>query len=226
MLSPPALNIGLNELTSALKQPGVKLRLKKTYGDTFVRLRDALQKSEELMREIQSMLDSSFRQINAGYGFSLQVSQSPDIARYVQDLNLIERGHIQYLGLGNVFRLAQSDFVERLVRALNGRLRMVFESVLAEVELWNKSASAQLDTQLRERHRNFERRLESIERIQQAATGLDERIEEMIEQENQLKALEDKLEELSSSLLELRPLPVALAPPSASLTHVAAPASA
>ena len=59
------------------------------------------------------------------------------------------------------------------------RLRVVYESALGEVELWNKSAAAQLDAQLRERRRNFGRRLEAIERIQQAATGLDDRIAEI-----------------------------------------------
>ncbi len=209
LLSRPALKLELNDLIVALKQPGIKLRLKKTYGDTFSRLRDGLRRAQELMVEIQSMLDSSFRKINAEYGFSLQVPQIPDVSRYIQDLDLIERGHLQYLSLGNVMRLAQAEFVERLVRALSGRLRMVFETALAEVELWNKSASSQLDTQVRERRRNFERRLEAIERIQQAATGLDDRIDEMNDQENQLKQLEAKLEALTSSLMEIGLLPSA-----------------
>ena len=209
LLSVPALKVELTELITALKQPGIKLRLKKTYGQTFSRLREGLQKAQQLTGEIQSMLDSSFRQINADFGFSLQVARAPDMTRYVQDLGLIERSHLQYLGLGNVIRLVQADFVERLVRALSSRLRLVFESALGEVELWNKSASSQLDTQLRERRRNFERRLEAIERIQQAASGLDGRIDEMNDQEVRLKELEAKLEELTSNLLELRPLPIA-----------------
>ena len=127
----------------------------------------------------------------------------------MQDLDLIERSHLQYLGLGNVIRLAQAEFSERLVRALSNRLRVVFESALGEVELWNKSASAQLDAQLRERRRNFARRLEAVERIQQAATSLDERITEIDDQEAQLKGLEAKLAELTARLLDLRPLPFA-----------------
>ena len=205
----PTLKVELTELTTALKQPGIKLRLKKTYGQTFSRLREGLQKTQVLTGEIQSMLDSSFRQINAEFGFSLQVPRAPDMTRYVQDLDLIERSHLQYLGLGNVIRLAQAEFSERLVRALSNRLRVVFESALGEVELWNKSASSQLDAQLRERRRNFARRLEAIERIQQAASGLDERIAEIIDQETRLKELEAKLAEFISHLLDPQPLPFA-----------------
>ncbi|ABM36221.1 dynamin family protein [Polaromonas naphthalenivorans] len=209
LLSVPTLKVELVELTTALKQPGIKLRLKKTYGQTFSRLREGLQKGQVLTGEIESMLESAFRQINAEFGFSLQVPQAPDMARWVQDLDLIERSHLQYLGLGNVIRLAQADFSERLVRALSNRLRVVFESALGEVELWNKSASAQLDAQLRERRRNFARRLEAVERIQQAASSLDERITEIDDQEIRLKGLEAKLAELTARLLDLRPLPFA-----------------
>jgi hypothetical protein len=155
------------------------------------------------------MLDSSFRQINADIGFSLQLPHGPDMTGYMHDLEQIERSHLQYLGLGNVIRLAQADFSDRLVRALSSRVRLVFESALGDVELWNKAASAQLDAQLRERRRNFERRLDAIGRIQQAASCLDERIDEINDQDNRLKEMEYTLDELTSRLLDLQTLPAA-----------------
>ena len=103
--------------------------------------------------------------------------------------------------MGNVLKLSQPEFSERLVRALATRLRVVYESALGEVELWNKSAASQLDAQLRERRRNFGRRLEAIERIQQAASGLDERIAEIDIQERVLDELDNKLTELTSHLM-------------------------
>ena len=86
------------------------------------------------------------------------------------------------------------------MRALSTRLRVVYESALGEIELWNKSAAAQLDAQLRERRRTFSRRIEAIERIQSAATGLDERMDEIEVQEAALNALDTKLIELTSHL--------------------------
>ncbi len=201
LLSTPRLKAELTELTHALKQPGIKLGVKKAYGQTFSRLREGLQKSQVLSGEIQSMLTASFRQLNAEFSFSLQAPQEPDLTRYAQDLEQIERGHLQYLGVGNVLKLSQAEFSERLVRALATRLRMVYESALGEVELWNKSAASQLDAQLRERRRNFGRRLEAIERIQQAAAGLDERIAEIDEQEGVLQQLDAKLAELTADLM-------------------------
>ena len=200
LLSTPTLKTELAELTHRLKQPGIKLGVKKAYGQTFSRLRDGLQNAQGINADIHSMLLASFKQLNAEFGFSLQAPKEPELLRYSQDLDVIERSHLQYLGVSNVLKLSQPDFSERLVRALATRLRMVYEAALADVELWNKSAASQLDAQLRERRRNFARRIEAIERIQSAASGLDERIGEIDTQEDVLNALDSKLTELTSHL--------------------------
>jgi hypothetical protein len=200
LLGTQTMKSEMSELTTALRQPGIKLGVRKAYSATFDRLREGLRKAEKTSAEIQSMLTGTFRQLNAEYGFSLQAPREPDLARYERDLDLVERSHNQYLGVSNALRLAQPEFADRLVRALATRLRVIYESALGEVELWNKSAAAQLDAQLRERRRNFGRRLEAIERIQQAASGLDDRIGEIDAQEAALDMLDAKLGELTSHL--------------------------
>ena len=201
LLGTQALKNEMADLTNELRQPGIKLGVKRAYSLTFDRLREGLRRAQSISGEIQTMLTATFRQLNAEYGFSLQPPKEPDLARYERDLDLVERGHQQYLGVGNALRLAQPEFADRLVRALATRLRVVYESALSEVELWNKAAAAQLDAQLRERRRNFSRRLEAIERIQQAAAGLDDRIGEIEAQEAQIRQLETKLAELTAHLV-------------------------
>ena len=200
LLSAPTLKIELAELTSSLKKPGIKLGVKKAYGATFSRLRGSLQKAQVASADIQSMLTASFKQINAEFGFSLLAPKEPELVRFEDELLQIERSHLQYLGVRNVLKLSQPDFSDRLVRALGTRLRAVYESAMSEVELWNKSAASQLDAQLRERRRNFGRRIEAIERIQSAASGLDERISEINFQKTALDELVNKLTELTSHL--------------------------
>ena len=200
LLGAPTLKSELAELTQTLKQPGIKFGVKKAYGQTFERLRAALQKAQAISGEIHNMLMASFKQLNTEFGFELQAPTVPELPRFENDLNLIERSHLKYLGVSNIFRLSQADFSERLVGALATRLRVVYESALGELELWNKSAAAQLDTQLRERHRNFGRRLEAIERIQSAASGLDERISEIDMRKDELDVLDRKLKELTEHL--------------------------
>ena len=203
-LSATTLKAEMAQLNTALHQKGLKLGIKKAYGETFDRLRAIFRKVQALCTEIQTMLAATFRQLNGEHGFSLQAPGEPQLASYVQDLDMVERGHLQYLGIGNAFRLAQSEFADRLVRALATRLRTIHETALGDVELWSKTAAAQLDAQLRERRRNFGRRIEAIDRIQQATGGLNDRIREIESQEATLTELEAKLSELTNYLIRVR----------------------
>ncbi len=201
LLGPAVLKKEMLELTQVLQQKGLKLGVKRAYGSTFDSLRANLKNVQSISTEIQCMLAATFRQLNAEHGFSLQATAEPSMAGYLHDLDLLERSHLQYLGVGNVFRLAQSEFSDRLVRALGTRVRVIHETALGDIELWSKSAAAQLDAQLRERRRNFGRRLEAIDRIQQAAGGLDDRIGEIQLQGDTLNQLDVKLKELTEYLM-------------------------
>lgn len=206
-LGTSTLRAELRQLNEALRQPGIKLGARKAYTETFNRLREIFAHTKTLNGEIHNMLATSFRQLNAEFGFSLQAPREPELARYQNDLDAVERSHAQYLGLGNAFRLAQPEFADRLVRALATRLRVVFESALGEVELWNKSAASQLDAQLRERRKNFAKRLEAIERIQNAAVTLDERIIELDSQDARSVELDAKLTKITDLLMAAPALP-------------------
>ncbi|MGS5085991.1 dynamin family protein [Hydrogenophaga sp. A37] len=201
LLGTTQLKTHVSELARALKQPGIKLGVRRAYGNTFEHLRTDLLRADQLAAEIQSMLEGSFKNLNAEYGFSLQPPTPPQLTQYLKDLELIEKSHLQYLSLGNALRLAQPEFAERLARALMSRLRVVYDTAVNSVELWNKSAAAQLDAQLRERRRNFSRRIEAVSRIQQAASGLDDRIRELQSQQAELNLVDAKLAELTDQLL-------------------------
>lgn len=203
LMGPSNLKREMAQLTVALQQKGFKLGIKRAYGETFERLRANMVHVHEKGLEIQTMLTATFLQLNTDYGFSLQVPDEPKVDAYLQDLDLIERSHVQYLGLGNAFRLVQPEFADRLVRALSTRLRIVHEVALTDIEAWSKSAAAQLDAQLRERRKNFVRRLEAIDRIAQASGGLDERIAEISSRSTGLDRVETKLAELTDYLIEM-----------------------
>lgn len=215
LLGPTALKKEMAQLTQVLQQKGIKLGVKRAYGDTFERLRNNLRQVQSISAEIQVMLAATFRQLNGEHGFSLQAPTEPALDGYLHDLDLVERSHLQYLSLGNTFRLAQPEFSDRLVRALSTRLRTIHETALGDIELWSKAAAAQLDVQLRERRRNFSRRLEAIDRIQQASGGLGERIDEIQAQKNNLNQLNAKLSELTDYLV------TATAPARCAVTEVA-----
>lgn len=198
-----ALKAELQGLTDALQQRGLKLGVRKVYEEAFTRLRAIVDKAQASGTEIHAMLDGTFRQLNAEFGFSLQVPAVPRLDGFLQEVGRIEANHLQYLSMGNALRLAQPEFTQRLVRALSMRLRTVFESIANDLELWSKSATAQLDAQLRERKRSFARRIEAVDRIQHAANGLDERIGEIELSEQELQALYSRLQGFAQQLLSV-----------------------
>ena len=199
-LSAAALKAQLQGLDAALQAKGLKLGLRKIYAHTFEQLRQMLDKAQASAEEIFNMLGGTFRQLNAEFGFSLQVPSAPKLQAFEQELSDIEQRHLQYIGMGNALRLAQPEFTHRLARALGLRLRSVFDAAANELEGWSKAATAQLDAQLRERKRSFVRRIEAVNRIQQAASGLMERIAEIEDAEKHLEELQRRLEMLAADL--------------------------
>lgn len=207
LLGAKTLKTEMADLNQALAQRGLKLGVKKVYGETFERLRTNFAKVQALTAEMYDMLSTMFTQLNTEYGFSLQAIQKPDLNFYLKDFEMAQRSHLQYLGITNVFKLAQPEFADRLVRALAARIRSIHEAALGEVEFWSKSAASQLDSQLRERRRTFTRRMDAVDRIQQAAGGLNERIVEITQQEAALDQLERKLLDLTTHLVGERRAP-------------------
>jgi len=203
LLGSVALKHEMTQLNATLKQKGFKLGLKHAYADTFECLRANIKLVHTKCLEIHAMLVAAFLQLNTEYGFSLQVPDEPQVVPYLNDLDLIERSHLQYLGLNNAFRLAHAEFADRLIRALANRLRNVNETLMGDIETWSKSAASQLDSQLRERRKNFIRRIEAIDRIAQASDGLEERVAEIDNRSAELDRTELKLVELTQSLLQM-----------------------
>lgn len=200
-LGTKALKEQLTDLVGALQQKGLKLGVRKQYAETFKGLKSTLDMAQASATEIHAMLEGTFRQLNAEFGFSLQVPAVPQLDPFALDLDRIEQSHLQYLSVGNALKLVQPEFAERLGRALSMRLRAVFESAANDLELWSKSATAQLDAQLRERKRSFSRRIEAVDRIQQAASGLEDRIAEIEEGEVALERLDQRLQQLTEQLM-------------------------
>jgi len=165
------------------------LGAKKAFLALCMRLRMRVTRARARNQEIYELLQGSFRQLNSEYGFALSLSRLPSLERTDRELDLIESSYVQYLGLSHALRLSEPRFMEQFRRMLLSKLNMVFENACGEIELWNKSASNQVDSQLRDRRRGFKRRRESLERIQAAAGDLDARIADLELQEQRLQQL-------------------------------------
>jgi hypothetical protein len=187
-------------MQEAMNASLLNLGAKKAFVALCQRLRGLLVSAQKNSVEIRHMLEASFAKLNAEFGFGLVLNPGPDLDRFTSELDLIEKSYVQYLGLTQALRLSQPKFMEQFRRMLMSKLRVVFESASAELEMWNKSASAQVDAQLRERRRGFRRRRESLERIQAAASELETRLGELDMQDRRLQGFEGRCGELLDAL--------------------------
>ncbi len=197
-------------LREALAQPGIKLGLKKHFAEAFSNAQACIDATQMAVSEMDTMLTAAFRQLNADHGFSLELPTQPDMSRFSKALGKLERHHLNYLGVTQIFRLAQPDFTARLMQTLTEGMQDVFAAALKEAALWSKTATAQLNAQLLERRRSFTQRTEGILRIQQAAGSLEERLAELNEQDKALRQIESQLDQITSRLRAAMPARAAL----------------
>ncbi|MDH4059772.1 MAG: dynamin family protein [Aquincola sp.] len=199
-LASDALRDEISQMQDEASSTLFNLGARKAFLALCNRLRLRVTKARERGSEIHDMLNASFRQLNSDFGFALSVSRLPSLERTDHELNLIERSYVQYLGLSHALRLAEPRFMEQFRRMLLSKLRMTFENASGDIELWHKSASNQVDSQLRERRRAFKRRRESLERIQLAAGDLDARIADLEAQDQRLQVLAARVREQLAAL--------------------------
>jgi len=199
-LSGDRLREEVGQMQEAMAASILNLGAKKAFIALCNRLRALLDTAQKNGNEIRDMISASFTRLNAEFGFGLSLPKGPELERYGRELVLIERNYVQYLGLTQALRLSQPKFMEQFRRMLVSKLRVVFENACAELELWSKGASAQVDSQLRERRRGFRKRREALERIQSAAGELEQRIAEIETQDQRLHQYLTRVNELAGAL--------------------------
>lgn len=191
----------VSTMQAAMSSSLLNLGAKKAFLSMCGQLDALVQQGQTRCREIRQMLEAAFGRLNAEFGFSLALEPGPDLAKFREELELIQRNYVQYLGLTLSLRLSQPKFMEQFLRMLVSKLRVVFENASSQVEMWNKAASLQVDVQLRERRRGFRRRCEALERIKSADGELESRI---LEIETQDAALLQRATSITEHLLALR----------------------
>ncbi len=199
-LSTDRLHEEVAEMETSMSASFLNLGAKKAFVALCKRLQELLAVAQRRSSETREMLGVSFGRMNAEFGFSLALTKGPELERFERELGLIERNYVQYLGPTQALRLSSPKFVDQFRRMLVSRLRVVFENASGEVELWNKTASAQVDSQLRDRRRNFRHRREALERVQAAAGDLEERIGELESQDQRSQLMLTRATELIESL--------------------------
>ena len=167
----------------------------------------SIDQAEGQTAEIETMLAAGHSQINTEFGFSLTTAPRPSLDNYRAELESIEQAYSRYLGFTQVWRQAQPGFMDQFTRMLLSKLRLVFEGAATEVEQWVRSASIQIDEQLRDRRRLLAQRQAAFERIRTAESELERSILDLQSQEYQTQKLIDRLGDQVDALRQLAASP-------------------
>lgn len=201
ILSSESLRREMAAMQAAMQSRPFNLGGRAAFDTLMTRVREALGKARTQSEELRLMLEGSFRQLNAEFGFAFAVSPMPSLVPFAEELDRIEANYSRYLGLGNALRMAAPGFAEQFRRMLLSKLRVVFENAAGEIELWSKGAQGQVDMQLRERRKGFTRRRESLQRVQAAASELEQRIDEVQVQDDHLAEILARVNALADEVV-------------------------
>lgn len=201
----------LRDMVRQLREGGRGSLLKLGPSRSFTRLgkqlRERLATTEQGLLELAQLMDASMVSLNADCSLSLSVPPPPLLDGYWRELARIEDGYSRYTGITQLWRLAQPEFMDRLCRLLHSRLRVVFEAVANDVELWGQSISQQIDEQLRERRRALMQRREAHARVREAESGLEVSIQALESLRLQSQRLQASLTQEIDSLRMLAASP-------------------
>jgi hypothetical protein len=187
-----------HEIASTLFRLGAR----RLFGELCQRLRERVVVAARRNEEIRTMLQASFTRLNSEFGFALQLPDTPSLEATLHELDLIERNIGGFLGLTQALRLADPRYLEQVRRMMWSRLRALFEAAIAQLEQWNRAASAQIDTQLRERREGYARRRDGLGRIQGAAGELEQRIAEVEAQDQKQRRVLAQVQGLFGAVRE------------------------
>lgn len=192
-LSDAVLAAEVDQLVAEIKASVLKLGARKAFVAACARLRARLSKASQQAQEIRDMLAGTFSHLNAEFGFGLVLMPGPDLSRFIDELDAIERSYTQYLGLGQSLRLAQPQFLVQFRRMLLSRLDPAWDGVRSDIESWNGAMTTHVEVQLHERRRGFQKRADALARIRGASDELEARIADIERQDAQLQS---RLEQL------------------------------
>jgi len=200
-LASEALRAEVAAMMSAMGAKPFNLGGSAAFETLMSRMHGAVDKAARQAEEMRQMLEASFRELNTEFGFAFALGPVPPLGPFQDHLDSIDKNYRRYLGLGQVWRLAQPGFAEQFRRMLVSKLRVVFENAASELELWSKGAQGQMEVQLRERRRSFTRRREALQRVQGATGDLEQRIAEVQAQDEHLAQTQSRLDALAAEVV-------------------------
>ena len=169
----------LEQLESRMGAAVLKLGVKGELTRIGAELRNRLVEAETQIEEIRQMLAAAFTRANSEFGFTVSAPRVLRLNGLMQEFDRAMHAYTEHLSGVNWLKLQNNAYTLRTLRGLSSRVRDLFERALRDIENWDRSAIAQLDSQVRERKKQLNRRLATLQRIEDTKDSLHDRINEL-----------------------------------------------
>lgn len=161
--------------------------------DYFESLRGLLRKSSGKMAEIERMMLAVQRQFAEQVGWSLPPPMSFSLDTYVAEIDRLEEAYRSHFGTIALLTRDKWSLIERFFDTVVAKSRGIFAAAERDAEAWVRSLLPPLEMQVREQRQQLKKRTDSVGRIRDAQSSLEERIGQL---EDALQASQAQLAEL------------------------------
>jgi hypothetical protein len=147
----------------------------------FVANREQFVIADRIVAEITDMMAAMYQRFSEDFKLKLSMPRAFSMGRYLKELDRVEDSFNRRFGTLSLITQYERTLTRRFFDVVAARIRLAFEIANRDSEGWLKAVMNPLEAQIRERQQGLKKRVESIQRINEAAGTLAERIEELSE---------------------------------------------
>src|SRR5215470_3045158 len=162
--------------------------------DFFATIRANIEQSAQKTSEIHDMMQAMYTRFAKEHNLEPFSPPPFSMLKYQKEIDRLERAfNVHFNTLWNMVSKAKFALMKKFFETIAMRAKHVFDIANRDLETWLKAIMAPLETQVRERHIQLRRRLESVKRIHRASEELEDRVAELEQSEAGLRAQLDAL---------------------------------
>jgi len=155
----------------------------------FATIRAGFDDAGRRSSEIHDMMQAMYARFAKEQGLERYTPPPFSMLKYQKEIDRLERAYNQHFNtLWNMVSKAKFALMKRFFETIASRAKHVYDIANRDLDSWLRAVMSPLETQVKEHHLQLRRRLDSIKRIHRASGELEDRIAELVAQEEALEA--------------------------------------
>jgi hypothetical protein len=155
----------------------------------FATIRQGFDDAGRRSSEIHDMMQAMYARFAKEQGLERYTPPPFSMLKYQKEVDRLERAYNQHFNtLWNMVSKAKFALMKRFFETIASRAKHVYDIANRDLDSWLRTVMSPLETQVKEHHLQLRRRLDSIKRIHRASGELEDRISELVAQEEGLAA--------------------------------------